>query len=450
MEKAINNLLAKPVYIYIFGLFFLVSKTALFFGAFQLSVFVGFLFTYILVNFLLITILKKFELYKYGVSWVLLLWIIFFYGPTWPTGISLLLKTDKFYFKYFAIAWVIICLFYIWVSSLISYQIKQTVRLFFTVFLLILTGTTIITGIYSYQQEIKYNDYVKSRKIPRLKSKRDIIWILLDEYAAPVNLRSQFGFNDPLVDSLKAKHFFVTDSLTSRNTATIHSINSLFNLDDSIPASDYIQAADHLKKSLWVTALKKRGYTFINYDFLNISTKSKFQYVHLFPDNYKDQILHGTMVSFMDDFFNRGRKKIDVYNQTVIDSVLHKVQEKNPSPYFIWCHLLIPHPPFYRDAAGNFNSTIIDEPDKASANDVRKQYTNYVLYSNSVVLKILNTIPDWKNKNIIISGDHGARMLQENDMKRSTRTFAAIYYPGISNKDFDSLKFMQQIPFYLH
>ncbi|MBB5623298.1 hypothetical protein HDE69_004382 [Pedobacter cryoconitis] len=279
---------------------------------------------------------------------------------------------------------------------------------------------------------------------------KDLIWILLDEYASPASLSSQFKFHDTLVDSLQTKGFFVFDKLRSRSDATVYSVNSLFNLDDSVSISNYIYATDYLDKSHWVKHLEKTGYKFINLDFFNIGGHPKFSYLRIFSDNYTDQIIAGSMFVWILDNLNEDKMPFDRYNQKIISAFKQKVYEKHDKPVFIWVHLLIPHSPFFRNANGDLNKSPVSDIKTSPASAVIEQYTSYLSYGNTVVLKMLNEIPDWKNKVIIISGDHGARMLIPDDDPRRKQTFGAIYYPSMDHKELSKIKYMQQIPFHLH
>ncbi|QNK63107.1 hypothetical protein H7F33_00850 [Pedobacter sp. PAMC26386] len=278
-----------------------------------------------------------------------------------------------------------------------------------------------------------------------------MIWILLDEYASPASLESQFNFKDPLVDSLKDKGFFVFDGLHSRSDVTIYSVNSLFNLDYSPPVSNFMYATGYLNKSIWVKRMKNLGFEFISLDFQNIGNHNKIENLRIFPDNYSDQVLRGILfVDIFNNLFEKSAMPFDDYNQMVIKQFSRVVRVRRSKYALMWAHLLIPHPPFYRRTNGEINKSPILDLNTAPALVVTKQYTDYLSYGNSVVLKMLNEIPDWKSKTIIISGDHGARMLISPDDPRRRQPFGAIYYPGMDKNKLSKIKYMQEIPFYLH
>ena len=196
--------------------------------------------------------------------------------------------------------------------------------------------------------------------------------------------------------------------------------------------------------------LQKTGYEFVNLDFLNIGAHPKFFYLGIFPDNYTDQILTESVFTILSGRISERKMLFDNYNQKVINAFKLNVVKKRTKPVFIWTHLLIPHKPFYRDANGNINKSPVVDLKSSSHSIVSSQYIGYLNYGNKVLLEMLNEIPDWKNKTIIISGDHGARMIIPNNDPRRKQTFGAIYYPGMDKKELSKIKYMQQIPFHLH
>lgn len=450
--------LKRPIYIYSFGLFFLIYRSAQYFQSFQPFVFFCFFFFYCLINYVAVTIQKKAGLYKYGVSWLLLGWIFSLFIV--PVSYFLIGNLNSFFFEFrhlllFLAILIVILLFSFFIHRIgrnINSQKIFILNQFLNVFIFILTGSVILDGIRNYQREDKRKIASEDRKIAQLdvKRKRDIIWILLDEYTSPSSLRSQFQFHDPLVDSLRKNGFFVFDALHSRSDVTIYSVNSLFNMDDSIPVPNFLYAAAYLNNNTLVKQLTRNNYEFVNLDFFNIGNHPKFLNLLIFPDNYVDQLLFGSVFDLLLDGFSKGKVSFDEYNQHVIKEFQKETHKKRNRPSFIWTHLLIPHLPFVRDAKGALNKSALSDTRTGSRSEVIDQYTAYLTYGNGVVLHILNEIPDWRNKIIVISGDHGARMFIPDKDSRRKETFGAIYYPGMDTKELSTIKYMQQIPYHLH
>lgn len=452
MGKTIKDWLSRPLYIYSFGLFFLVYKSAQYFESFDPLLFVAFFGGYCLINYCLIWVLKKIEIYKYGIAWFIPAWILILFPELIIYTVSQFADSSFVRVRYLIICLILLCLFINLIRIKLSDQKASKLNPVLNIFLFMFMAMTILNGIQVKIYENAHSLYLQNRKQPSIsiKNNKDIIWILLDEYASPASLESQFHFHDPLADSLKQKGFFVYDNLYSRSDGTLYAVNSLFNLDDSIQVSSPMYAADYLDKSIWVKQLKQNGYEFISLEFLNIGGQSRSAYMRIFPANYMDQVLFGTLFTNLLDKITKGNKPFDDYNQQAIRELKLNIHVKRKKPTFIWAHLLIPHPPFYRDAKGNLNKSPVLDANISSSSTVVKQYTSYLSYANSVILNILNEIPDWKNKTIIISGDHGARMLVPANDPRRKQTFGAIYYPGMDKKELSKIKYMQQFPFHLH
>jgi hypothetical protein len=309
----------------------------------------------------------------------------------------------------------------------------------------------LISGIQTAYKERKEGFIKNESTLPIIRHKEDLIWILLDEYASPTVLERQFSFKISLSDSLRMKGFYVFDSIKSRSDATIYSLNALFNLDDSLPKSNYQYAANELKKSTWINQLERNGYEFTNLSFLNIGSKPKFRNIYLFPDNYKEKIFNNTLFAFCYFKLNKidEKMRIDDYNNGVLKTFQKIIHQQNINPTFIFMHLLIPHLPFYRRADGHLNSFPIYDPMLFSKEQLKDQYLNYYMYANSIVLQTLRTIPDWQNKTIVISGDHGIRSLLAEKDKQRFLSFAAIHCPKIDSSKLKEIKFLQQIPSHL-
>ena len=75
MGEKLNRWLEKPVFIYGFGLFFLVFKTAQFFPYFEWKLFLSFLCLYTAITFTVLLIAQKLGSGKYMAGWLLIIWI---------------------------------------------------------------------------------------------------------------------------------------------------------------------------------------------------------------------------------------------------------------------------------------------------------------------------------------------------------------------------------------
>ena len=441
MGEKLNHWLEKPLFVYLFGMFFLVFKSSQYFPSFQLNIFILFLILYSAVTYCIIFILARLGLAKYAYILTIIGWI-------------LLLYTDEIRYNHFI-------LLFLFITTLITSILRKSSTDFIcqlfnkltNIFVLLLTFFVLVSGLYIYIKERNHQKREPSSfQITTIKPKRDIIWILLDEYSSQSYLSNQFHFHNYLIDSLTKRKFFIFDSIPSRYDFTINSLNSLFNFDDSIEPTNYMYSAKYLSQSRWIKTLQKDGYQFNNLDFLKFEgINKKIELSFFFPYEYFNQIIYNTFFySFWYFFVTPKEILIDKYNLTIIKHLQNSIALTNNGPTFTWAHLLIPHVPYYRDQNGNINTHPIINTARSSQKEITKQYLNYLQYGNKIVLSLLNQIPNWQNKIIIVSGDHGARMFLANGAPQRFATFAAIYYPGMDTAELKKIKYLQQIPFYLH
>jgi len=451
MAKKISEWLQKPLYVYLFGLFFLIYRTAQYFPSFEISTFIIFFGVYCSITFLFISILQKTGVKKGAHLFILFVWIYILLfselSTLFSTAFNLTLRVR--YFGAICLIGFLILYFFQKKQLNISEDIFNKPVNFF---LLILSFVVLINGIRIAQKEKQHEFAIQNTKA-KINSKgaikKDIIWILLDEYGAPACLKSELKFADFLVDSLKQKGFYVYDSMPSRNDITIFSICSLYNLDDTTSLPNFMYAANYLLQSVLVKQIKAAGYHFQSLDFLSIANREKFMPLPIFPYNYLDQLLYGKLATILTDKFTSitNNERFDTYNHKVIKKLLEETKVKKNAPQFIWAHLLIPHGPYCRDAKGNFLKNMIDYTEEKNI----QAYLDYLTYCNNVVLNTINQIPDLKNKTIVISGDHGFRFSYlgvHNPIRKAT--FCAIYYPNMDTSEFKQIKYLQQLPLHLH
>jgi len=438
------------MYVYLFGLFFLIYKTSSYFPSFSLLIFLLFIFSYSTITFCIIHVSKKIKTQQYIYGWIIIFWYPLLFKESFDNAISSILGfAIRIRYSPIIILAGCVCYFYVKkiIPKLLIPLINKTVNLFF-VFMIIVN---LIIGFDNFIKETNHST-LKAKKDGqpiKIEHKKDIIWILMDEYGAPSYLKNEFRFYNPLLDSLKKRRFFTFDSLASRSDYTIYSLSSLFNLDDSILPSNDMYASLYLRKSTMVEQLKNLGYSFTNLDFIDIYNQHKIAKLPFFSDTYFSQIINHTIFSKIILSLIR---PLDNYNNQVIAELNNTVKNNYQKPNFTWAHLLIPHSPYLRNSDGELNKNPIfnTSPIYTQKNEIINQYLNYLLYGNTIILKILNQIPDWQNKIIIISGDHGARMFLKDGDPRRFATFAAIYYPGMDTMELKQIKYLQQIPFHLH
>ncbi|MBS1638415.1 MAG: sulfatase-like hydrolase/transferase, partial [Bacteroidetes bacterium] len=178
--------------------------------------------------------------------------------------------------------------------------------------------------------------------------------------------------------------------------------------------------------------------TDINTDFRTIS-----------PKNYEEQIFINSLSPIILEALFPSIKKINAFNTKIFPAAIEKINAQQNQKRFFWIHALMPHPPFLKDSLGNDIQTNFDINSSSNKKAADSLYCNYLAYANKVVLKFLDSIKDWQNKTIVISGDHGYRLDIMAHDPYCFATFAAIYYPNMDTADLKKIKYLQQIPLHL-
>ena len=448
-RKKISELLRKPLFVYLFGLYFLIYKTSQYFPAFELFTFTLFFLIYCLITNFFIKVLEKIKMATFADILVFLFWIVF----CMPN--ELLDIANKSYaipqgYRYHAaflyILAILIIIFFF--RRKFSPRLMLAANLLFNTLILVNICTTLFFG---YQVHVNENKHAllldqrqRNSQLPILDNNRDIIWILLDEYASTPQMK-QIGYANPFGDSLRNAGFFVFDSLASRAGYTPFSIESIFNLDDSLPNTNALYAQHYLSNNALAAQLKVKGYAFYAYDFLDLhSSKEHIQISDFFPYAYGLRLLDGTILySLYSRYYSLKIRSIDNYNQTALNSLNSHLGLRNDSAQFIWAHLLMPHAPFFRDSIGNLlypkNTTTLNKE------EISTNYISYLKYTNKIILEQIHRIPDWQNKIIIISGDHGFRFYPTGNKRHFETTFAAIYYSKLDTFQLKKTNYIQQI-----
>jgi hypothetical protein len=225
------------------------------------------------------------------------------------------------------------------------------------------------------------------------------------------------------------------------------SLNSLFNLDDTVSPKNFMIAANNLNHNKWISQLKNQGYQFKSFDFFEIDNIENKGTVCLYPNGYVNQIFFSTAFPAIWTILS---ENIDTYNSDILYSLYNEIKSNHNYPTFIWGHLLIPHLPIFRNQNGDKIPKTIFSFSRLDSNQINDYYKDYNFYANKIVLNMLNKVPDWKNKTIIISGDHGARILIDENDPRQFTTFAAIYLPKLDTSELKKIKYLQQIPLHIH
>lgn len=266
----------------------------------------------------------------------------------------------------------------------------------------------------------------------------DIYYIILDAYGRQDVLKEFYNYdNSGLVTTLQSKGFYVADQSDSNYIQTMLSLTSSLNMDylqgmieqGKVTENRY-ELIDVLQHSEVRRILSEKGYQTVSF---GNEYKATFPDADIFYDDTGAGPLH-PVTAFEGIIFDHTMARVSLiwrplndaligapyrmHAQTIL-STFERLQDvpELEGDYFIYAHLITPHPPFVFDAQGNFLEHY--EPFTLSdANYYIKEhsrggyiagYRKQIQYVNTLLLDTVDAIL-LKSETppiIIIQGDHG-------------------------------------------
>lgn len=352
------------------------------------------------------------------------------------------------------------------VIGALSYAVKKTKKDLTTVnqvFSVVLGSFVLISlfqlgiGYYAdYRHSTLTAGQVKTSLSDDSDIKRDIYYIILDQYMAPRFIKSVFDFEeeDDFTSFLKERSFFIAEESRSNYNSTKFSLSSSLNMR-------YLDEAEIQRKThkLWRSLedhfvkdfLKERGYRYIHagadsYTYfnryadtnMNIGLFSPFQMFVWETTALKpiSLLLKFGNLEDMADKFGFLDKRFAQWKRAQFKlGGLAKVFERK-EPTFVFAHMMIPHPPYVFDAEGNYLTA-----EQARERNQTENYLGQIAYINKETQKLIGEII--KNSElapiIIIQGDHGQKfstktveelsLTPEQKVELSTRILNVYYFP---------------------
>lgn len=256
----------------------------------------------------------------------------------------------------------------------------------------------------------------------------DIYYIVLDCYGRADLLHEYMGFdNQPFVEQLEQRGFFVAKNSRANYGQTVLSISSSLNFDYHDATVDRMEIlVDLIQNNATVRFLKGQGYVFVNIP----------SHVHLSNEMHGADIVLDPSPNVLNDFERMLLSltpaptilrdalpaKLDAHQtqrQVVLNALVNLGSvPKIDKPKFVFAHILSPHPPFVFDEMGNLpppdrrEFTRFGElpPNRRSLYQIG--YKGQVQFLNERVLEALDRILANSDPNtlpiIIIQGDHGS------------------------------------------
>lgn len=436
MREKINSLLQRSLFIYLYGFAFFVFKASAYFASFKLLPFIGCMLVFSVVSYILFLSFQKITNPAYAGIPVMMVWVSLMHvvGIAGLFGYPYAYISASFYVCFYAsvlVAIAIACLALRRVPFVHAYMLNKVVNVF-------LVATSIIFVVTGYQKmtdtRLAVKSHFHSDVIPPNHTNTDIVWILMDEYGSSECLSKQFSFKNPLDSFLREEHFSILNSIHSRFTSTLFSVNSIFNIDDSLIPSNFYEGTDLLRNGSLIPTLENAGYRFVNLGFFDIAQHPMLADRSGYPYKYVQQLISGTVFYMAYSRWKNSIKKCDAYTQDVLQRLNDTLSVSSTQPRFIWAHIPVPHEPFCRNNEGRLLE------DSAYAKDdsmvIKRRYIDYLQYGNKVITGILQKHKNLSEKIIIISGDHGPRFPFLKNAGYKNWPFAAVFIP----QQYDSLQ----------
>ena len=241
----------------------------------------------------------------------------------------------------------------------------------------------------------------------------DVYYVILDAYARADYLKDFYGHdNEPFLDELRERGFYIADRSRSNYVFTLVSLSSSMNLDyleDSLAQSsvdDWDRATPKLSTLIWdshvVEFFKTRGYEFVTFATWLASFEIPTADRLIEPDRFRITAFHEALIDMtpVRSLLNRmERHRFEFPFLFALDEL--GGIERDGKPLFVFAHVLGPHLPHIVDAEGN---------PRESPPPYREGYRDEVTYINSRILEIVDEIlARQPNSIIILQGDHGPR-----------------------------------------
>lgn len=269
----------------------------------------------------------------------------------------------------------------------------------------------------------------------------NVYYIILDGYSSTSSMKKLFNFNNSDFNlNLENIGFKIQSNSKSNYCRTNFSLSSTLNLN-------YIQNITN--KKLFETDLN----TYISDNLVLKFFRNKNYKYFLFDSGFgmkkkyeSDEILVKSNNVFLSKFFSTsdndlysvfinnsifkilnsnliGNISVKNYSSKVLN-VFEKLPliAKNKNKKFVFAHIISPHPPFLFNEYGIINEYGYDTQDKLWD---RKLYFDQLKFINKEIVKMVRQIiiNDKNDKIIIIQGDHGSRILPENNKLSTNQTW---------------------------
>jgi len=265
----------------------------------------------------------------------------------------------------------------------------------------------------------------------------NIYYIISDGYGSSNILKREYGYdNSDFENFLKQNGFYIASNSRSNYAETMLSFASALNMEHINKLGANVRFPllyNMIQDNNVMRFLKSIGYKTIDIS----SNIGKLQHIRAAnfnetPGNFLADEFHSTIIeTTMLKAFKKELNLVYFYRKKILNTFkdLGEVHLKYKSPFFVFVHILPPHPPyvFGPNAEPIFGS--LNLKDWGEMWQQKNLYRDQVIFVNGMLKKVLHKILS-ESKNdpiIIIQGDHGPLLNNKNKIDTRMHIFNAIH-----------------------
>jgi hypothetical protein len=273
--------------------------------------------------------------------------------------------------------------------------------------------------------------------------KPDIFYIMLEEYGGASTLRNSFGYeNEPFLEALRRRGFYVAERSTTNYPRTILSVASSLNMRYVDGLSERLgrqyvgqgPLADLIHHNVVGRTLQSAGYRWIQLGSWwqpTTQNSSADQNIRFTDESQVPDELFGRLVEPAE-----GRPfRTTSYGRVLFQfDALSKLADR-PGPKFVFAHIVSPHAPYVFDRQGRYLPIEV-----ARQREEGDNYVDQLIAVNRMVLDLVDrllAVPAARRPVVIIQSDEGPfdgepyswQPVDPNQMARKFPILNAYYFP---------------------
>jgi hypothetical protein len=318
-------------------------------------------------------------------------------------------------------------------------RIARYIKILLLLFLLF-EGCILLNNIFNRKKlagSVVFIPGIDERLKKKIDSLPDVFFIVFDGYTSSAVLKEDFDFDNKILDSLlEVHHFAVLPSSKSNYNLTPFSLGSVLNASylkvDSqeyvINHKDLLSAVNTVRDNWIVPFLQRNEYEIKNFGVFDFKTAPAATYPYFGKNYFTGAIDDQTFFSralgdigwnftlrniFTGQFrvprmYLKQKKEYILRNEFNYEHLIKELQAQTDKPRFVYCHMMLPHEPYYFNKDGSLvsDTAILLQKVRDEAG-----YIGQVQYSNHLLEKIiqLSSKNSSRARIVLIMGDHGYR-----------------------------------------